>query len=101
MTTLCCIHLVQIWTFMCQEVCFSFYHSVLICSLNILFLNLKIKLLIHIWLLDIDVDMGHSFGETRLNVSTDDTLEEDGSNCCNAPQGIHESENEWLWRIFK
>ena len=40
--------------------------------------------------------MGHSFGETRLNVSTDDTLEEDGSNCCNAPQGIHESENEWL-----
>ena len=62
---------------------------------------MKIKLLIHIWLLDIDVDMGHSFGETRLNVSTDDTLVEYGSNCCDAPQGIHELENEWLWRISK
>ena len=62
---------------------------------------MKTKLLIHIWLLDIDVDMGHSFGEIRLNVSTDDALVEDGSNCCNAPQGFHESENEWLWRISK
>ena len=52
---------------------------------------MKIKLSIHIWLSDINVDMGHSFGETRLNVSTNDTLVEDGSNCCDAPQWIHES----------
>ena len=55
---------------------------------------MKIKLSIHIWLLDIDVDMGHSFGETRMNISTDDTLVEDGSNCCDVLQGIHELENE-------
>ena len=42
--------------------------------------NLKIKLSIHIWLLDIDVDMDHSYEETTLNISTDDSLVEDGFN---------------------
>ena len=38
--------------------------------------------------------MGHFFGETRLIISTDDTLVEDGFNCCDVLQGIHESKNE-------
>ena len=46
---------------------------------------LKIILSIHIWLLDIDVDMHHSYEETRLNISTDDTLLEDGFNNCDIP----------------
>ena len=55
---------------------------------------MKIILSIHIWLLDIDVDMDHSYEETRLNISTDDTLVEDGFNNCDIPQEIQESENE-------
>ena len=55
---------------------------------------MKIKLSIHIWLLDIDVDVDHSYEETRLNISTDDTLVEDGFNNCDIPQEIQESENE-------
>ena len=53
--------------------------------------NLRIKLSIHIWLLDIDVDMDHSYEETTLNISTDDSLAEDGFNYSDVPQEIHES----------
>ena len=56
--------------------------------------NLKIVFSIHIWLLDIDVDMDHSYEETRLNISTYDTLVEDGFNYSDVPQETHESENE-------
>ena len=52
--------------------------------------NLKIVFSIHIWLLDIDVDMDHSYEETRLNISTYDTLVEDGFNNCEKPQEIQE-----------
>ncbi|XP_050273360.1 uncharacterized protein LOC126716580 isoform X2 [Quercus robur] len=43
---------------------------------------------------DIDVDMDHSYEETGLNISTDDTLVEDGFNNSDIPQEIQESENE-------
>ncbi|KAL0007953.1 hypothetical protein SO802_009455, partial [Lithocarpus litseifolius] len=43
---------------------------------------------------DNDVDMDHSNEETRLNISTDDTLVEDGFNNCDILQEIQESENE-------
>ena len=38
--------------------------------------------------------MDHSYEETRLNISTDDTLVEDGFNNCDIPHEIQESENE-------
>uniref|UniRef100_A0A7N2MG30 ATP-dependent DNA helicase n=1 Tax=Quercus lobata TaxID=97700 RepID=A0A7N2MG30_QUELO len=38
--------------------------------------------------------MDHSYEETRLNISTDDTLVQDRLNYCDVPQEIHESENE-------
>ena len=38
--------------------------------------------------------MDHSYEETRLNISTDDTLVEDGFNNCDIPQEIQESKNE-------
>ncbi|XP_050290504.1 uncharacterized protein LOC126728763 [Quercus robur] len=43
---------------------------------------------------DIDIDMEHSYEETGMNISTDDTLVEDGFNNCDIPQEIQESENE-------
>ena len=38
--------------------------------------------------------MGHSFGETKMDISTNDTLAKGRSNCCDVLQGIHESDNE-------
>ena len=38
--------------------------------------------------------MDHSYEESRLNISTVDTLVEDGFNNCDIPQEIQESENE-------
>ena len=62
---------------------------------------MKIKLSFHIWLLDIDVDMDHSYEKTRLNISTDDTLVEDGFNNCDIPQEIQESKNEMVVKNFQ
>ena len=38
--------------------------------------------------------MDHSYEETTLNISTDDSLVEDGFNYFDVPQETHESENE-------
>ena len=38
--------------------------------------------------------MDHSYEETRMNISTNDTLVEDGFNNCDISQEIQESENE-------
>ena len=38
--------------------------------------------------------MYHCYEETRLNISTDDTLVEDGFNNCDIRHEIQESENE-------